>query len=68
MNHEVTIVHQNPVGGLIALCADGLDAQLSKLFADFVGNGVILSGVCPGTNHEVIRKTGYLLNVEDFDV
>jgi len=68
MDQEITIIHEDPIRRLIAFGADGLVTQHGELFANLISDGIILSGVCSGTNDEEIRKTGYLRNVEDFDV
>ena len=68
MNHEISVIHQNPVGGLVALSRDGLVAQQGELSADLVTDRVVLTGVGSRTNEEIVSKTGYFLNIEDLQI
>lgn len=68
MNDQIPIIHQDPFGVVVAFDADGEFASRFYLKVDFVADSLILPYVVSGTNQEVIRETGDLFQIEDYEI
>lgn len=68
MDHEITIVHEDPACGFVSFGADRLISDFRQLFAYLVADGVVLSWVRTRTNEEVVRKAGHFFNVKNLDI
>jgi hypothetical protein len=68
MDHQVTIVHQDPLAAIKAFNRRRLLAQLGELDADFIADGLSLAGIVAGNYEEMIGKTRNFAQVQDLGV
>lgn len=65
MDDEIAVIHENPLGGIIAFDARRQLAGRLQLFSDLVCDGVGLAGVGNRADDEEIGEGGDLAKVED---
>jgi hypothetical protein len=68
VNDEIRVVHQDPLGLLVAFEADGQFAALFQPLGDFVRNRLNLPRVRARADDKVIGERGDSAQIEDFDV
>ena len=67
MHQEISVVHEDPLAGIVAFDAHGkFTCFLQRLF-DFVGNGVRLARVGNRANDKEIRERRDFTKIENFD-
>lgn len=68
VDDDVAVVHQDPVGGLVALDLLHIAACLVELFLHVVHHGLHLVGVASAADDEVVCQHRYVLDIDDPDI
>src|SRR5258708_1247283 len=61
VDHEIHVVHQHPLGLVVAFHAVGRNRDGVQPLADIIGNGLNLPRIAPAANHKVIGKSARVL-------
>jgi hypothetical protein len=65
MDDEVSIVHQNPLGCVVAFHTDRQFSRFLELLSNFIGNCVALPRIGNGTDQEVVCKGSDFSKIEN---
>lgn len=65
MDDEVSIVHQNPFGCVIAFHTDRQLSSFLQLLSNFIGNGMALPCIGNGADQEVVGKGSDFSKIEN---
>ena len=69
MQDKVDVIQQHPLGLVVAFYAVGALAGFGELLLHFVGNGLDLAGVGPGTNYEIVGEcTAVPVHLQNGDI
>jgi hypothetical protein len=68
MHQKIAVVHQDPLGVLVALDAEGPLADLNEVFPNGIADRLNLAGVRSVTNDETVGEGSDLAKVENTNV
>ena len=66
--NDITVIHKNPVGGLVALHLSAGAAHLAEFLFHVVYHGLNLIGIGTACYNKVIRHDGNAADIDDTDI
>jgi hypothetical protein len=68
VHEEIAVIAQDPLTLFVPLNAYGSVARLLQLYADFIGDGLILARTRARADDKIIRETGDAGKIQNGDV